>query len=341
MRFAAFLLFALGSGAFAQSSISVIRLEQVADTDIAIFSPGLTTAWDSGLTGPRSFALSCIADVPQVPGVELKEVSMVAFLRSELQVVALGREAAGTNIGGFITSSFAACGGLCSWGLSDVSSLSGPFDLTLNPLAQGESLNTSFTLYETTVGGSYSPSSFVWPSVLAEPDFRATIGVDSISMWAGRPDGSVAEMQLSLVFLRSTVSVDASATVELGLAASVPVCSATGNSTGQETRLAAYGSLLSGSDWLTVRADRLPANQLAVLLTGTALAPNPAANYTLCVGGAIRREGGNQSSTSTGEVAFDINLLGRIPGQTLYLQVLHRDPLQGIQASDCIQVQVQ
>lgn len=103
-------------------------------------------------------------------------------------------------------------------------------------------------------------------------------------------------------------------------------CAGVPHSGGVIGRTSAGGSASLASSDLVLVADRIPAGQFALLVTGTEFAQVPLGPGTLCVGGAGLRS--TPAFTGAGAVAFPgmPGALGAAPGTTLHFQVWFRDP---------------
>lgn len=129
---------------------------------------------------------------------------------------------------------------------------------------------------------------------------------------------------------------DALLLTRFGGAANAYCDPATPNSTGQPSRLAAYGTHLAGAQPLRLVCEQLPPNKLALLLVGdgSATSAPPFGVGTLCVSGNVARfDAQPVNSGATGVAPFDVDIralpftpaIPVLAGQTWNFQVWHRD----------------
>ena len=174
---------------------------------------------------------------------------------------------------------------------------------------------------------TYDPGYSLWSELLASPELYVDVGLSSLSL-SGPPLVSTGWVEVGF-------DVTETATVELAELPMLSTCTSPANATGQAGSLDAYGSVVAGEDWLTIRATGLPDDQFGLLFVGTepGFAPSPTGNFNLCLGGTVARVN-NLKVTENGLADFELDLAGKLPGEAVYVQVLHRDPQFGTCATE-------
>ncbi len=333
VRSAALLYFACSAVTFAQGSIERELTRTVYDANTLDAGP-VTTSHFVGSPSGVGIA-NDLAELPALAGVSLAEVQVDVTLLIVADFRVRGLDPAGTYLLGTTEVNFGACNAICTWGPLDVTSgigVSFGIPASQPPLAAGEVRDLSPAILATGASATYAPGHPSWAAVVANPDFYVNVGHSGLDWNAANVTG--APTQVAMERQESTTIAEADLTVRVRYdeAPLFATCVAPPNATGVPGQVSAFGSLEAGQDWLIIRGRSLPDSQLAVLFVGTQNAFVPFANYNLCVGGSVTREG-LPTVSSGGIVDFDIDLAGRIRGDSVYLQVFHRDPVLGVAAT--------
>lgn len=312
---------------------SLVR--EVAATDTGSLSdsaiPGIGTQFT--LAGGPANAEAGLA-IPNDDGVNVLEVQGNAVLSTVCTIEVRGLDSTGTRLFGSGFNSIFACGGpACEWGPADFVGNSFPFtEGTVQPIAQGETRTVVLTngICVNSQGpcmldSTFTPSSFGWSDVLDNPLLRVQANMGSLSFQAANVAGNGTQVEVLDFSLENFASAEYVLKLELLPAPLVPYCTSPPSSTGSTATLSAFGSQQTMTEYLTVRASGVSGGALSMLLVGTAANDRPLGFANICVGGAASREGGLVSAVG-GVADFHIDLLNRLPGDTLFLQVLHRDP---------------
>lgn len=338
----------LTSPAFAQSSIERIVTTQVITVDAeAIQVPRVVGAGVTDCLFPSCTdflaAGSDIRLAPGLAGVEQTRVRIETLFTAGYEFTLLATDPAGTYFRVVADGYTSNCGGGagCTWGNSDGTELLFGVPRATSPLAVGETVtHVRAHTHLPGFGGQadvidLEPGDFGWPYFLQDPGYYARVRIDAprISVTQGDDTTPTAAVILSGAGA-ATSDITASSYFELAETPLLQTCVSQPNATGATGSLRAYGSRVSGTEWLTVRSSQLPPNQACLLFMGTEPAFIPAGSFDLCVGGPLTREGGAQITNAAGEAEHEISLLGRPAGSTLYVQVIHRDPVLGVAATE-------
>lgn len=327
--------FTLSSFAFGQGTVGRVVVEELFANEQLTAGPIQAASWNS----PGAFvdASSSIVDVLALSGVNLTRVEVDASVAGTLSTTFRGLDPAGTYVFGQANSVYAVCGGQCSWGPLDTVVSMGSFGIQPSqlPLQLGESRTDTVPFIAANHSVTLTPASSLWSFVLSQPIVRADCSIGPLSWTAERPNGTSTSVEMTEVVADVTADVTIEVTAELSEVDTFNTCVSLPNGTGQNGRLRAYGSIESGSEWLTVRADRLPSNELSALFIAGENRFTAFATYNLCVGPSRMLAGGFQT-TESGAAQFEIDLRGRIRGDSIYIQVFHRDPVLPIAATDAV-----
>lgn len=311
---------------------SLVR--EVAATGFGSFNdaavPGTGTQFNLG--GGPADADAGLA-IPDDDGVEILEVQGNAVISTVCTIEVRGLDSSGTLIFGSGFNSIFACGGpACEWGPADFAGNSFSFtEGTVQPIAQGEIRTVTLTngicnnaQGPCVLNSTFTSASLNWDDVLAYPLLRVQGNMDSISFQAANAAGAATQVEVLDFSLESFASAEHVLKLELLPAPLTPYCTSPAGSNGSTATLSAFGSQQTLTKYLTVRASGLPNGVPGMLLVGTEANNRPLGFANICVGGATSREGGIVAAVG-GVADFHINLLARLPGDTLFLQVLHRD----------------
>lgn len=174
------------------------------------------------------------------------------------------------------------------------------------------------------------PTSPDWSDVLNSASSSGGVSSGEVIVSPIPSHSGFATLELIEAEATARVELKATATFHLAEVPLLQTCTPRANGSGGVGEIKAYGSKRAGTNWLTVRATGLPLNQASLLFVGTAPAFVPFAEFDLCVGGSMTREGGVQFTDSFGSSDHEVSLERFQPGTTIYLQVIHRDPVTDI-----------
>lgn len=296
----------------------------------------------SGTFCSASVSLS-VWDDPGLAGVALARIGFTLELSAELSYTLLATDPDGTQFSVVSTGEFAETGFGTNWG-----SWSEPENLYMfsgaspSPMPPGSSQQHTVSglapsAYPRSMSADPSVPWWYWQNMLAMPVLYPGVYFDNPLIDVLKADGATPTTAVvTSASARAFCALTIEQTVELTEVQTIPTCTSLPNSTGQHGSLRAFGSLVGGTDWLTVRSSNLPAGEFSLLFMGTQPDFQPAATYNLCVGGSLTREGGVQEINANGEADHEIDLTPQMPGTVLYAQVVHRDPALQIAATDAV-----
>ncbi len=320
---------------------SIIREVRAIGTGTLADATAPGTASQFALSGGWADAEAGIP-IPDDDGVSVIEVQGNAEISTTCTIRIRGLDSTGTRLFGSGYNSLFACGGLsCDWGPVDFVGTNFPFsEGTVQPISLGETRTITLTngLCNNSQGpcvfnSTYVPGDFSWNVVLANPLLRVQGNMSSLSFQSVDAAGNSTPIELLEFSVEGSARAEHVLKLELLDAPLTPFCTSPAGSSGTTATLSAFGSQQTLTEYLTVRASGVSNNALSMLLVGTAAANRPLGFANLCVGGAASREGGLVTAAG-GHADFHIDLLSRLPGDTLFLQVLHRDPSAPFVASE-------
>ena len=162
-------------------------------------------------------------------------------------------------------------------------------------------------------------ASSTWPCILAFSSLNTRVQTE------------YSNNDASAVRVESTIEGHIAVTAELTLNSSAASsCAGTLNSLGQQTLLEYYGSMDAGTENAAVRVSQLRSGSLAFCLVTNASDVNPIGTgifSSLCLRGARRFQAVQltEGPATAGEAIFDLNLQAFTPGESIAVQVVHRD----------------
>ncbi len=317
-----------------QQSIQRETTYEVTQTGGAEVTPGIGTNF---LLPSVSVEAQVVFEIPTGDGVHLRQVFVDGRVSGRKDLDAAALNASATKIFGSTFDGRAICGGGCIWGPSEHFTVGNSFgsDEFLDP---GESLVLSAPLGVCggfMCGGSqtYTEGGYQWSSIVSGPNFLTSLDIYSTQVSGTNMAGDPTPFQLNALTSTLSATTTVITRYELDAAPLTEYCTSPVGSTGAPATLAAFGSQQEGTEYLTIRADNLPAESFALLCIATASEFQPMGSYNLCIGGVVRRGGGVQP-TGTGSADFDIELSSQTSGETVYLQTLFRDAMIGVGATN-------
>lgn len=325
----------LASPAAAQVPLERTLFERVETNDEVSSGSLIATDWDGPDWGAN--ATSRVAEAIFLEHVDLTSMRVEGEVACTGQLRLRGLDPAGTIAEVRWTYlEYAVDISNFYWGFRDQSTSGNGFNAGSSSglIQPGEVIEADFFVVAPfSFGRTWTEASHsVWPFILMSPGFHAGAFSRDFRWSSKLANGDPASIEMLSFQGQATAIVEVTAVVELAERPLFTTCTSPANSTGAAGQLRAYGSMVAGEELLTVEATGLPDNQACLLFMGTESIFSPLASYNLCVGGPLTREGGLQF-TQQGRAEFHVGLLGRARGDSLYLQVLHRDPSLGVAAT--------
>jgi hypothetical protein len=316
-----------------QASIERVVTDSVVQEVVNQDPPGLV----SSSVSMNSIAVQVDFDLDPIPasGVELVGYEMDGELLSQLRLDFMALDPAGTVVYVGASGNHGAASPSGLWGAIDPF----PWSLQFTPpslgvVTAGDTASYTLDLARDPFTDSGSEAAtWNWQTILQNPLFIAFAACRA--EWATFRPSAGGATQVDLLHYQVTrrITLDVTRRYQLDVLPTVNHCSSLPNSTGATAQLSAYGSDAAGSEWLTIRAEGLPPQATAILFQGAAAGFTPMGSFNLCLGGQLQRRGGVQIADQ-GTADFAIDLVSITPGETLFFQVFHRDPVLAVAASD-------